>query len=120
MEMPHYNLTISPTLNLINALIHLKEHGPWVKNHGICINVWCFADESNLRESPKYQLYRDDITFAMERAIHKWPNKHELHDFHPVGGASEYTEAVKNGTVWQNPRRLELLDFIIDYLNTKG
>ena len=116
-EMPQYNQSISPSLNLINALIHLKEQGPWLPNHGICTNIYDFIDKEEIK-------CRETCLNDLDKAIEKWPSAYsfedcEISDF-PVGGMEEYHREAALGALWQNPRRLELLDFIIDYLNTEG
>lgn len=116
-EMPIYNHSISPSLNLINTLIHLKEHGPWVTGHGICINIYTFFDQIEWAE-------RKQVVISLDLACKKWPKAQKFCDLwisdFPVGGAEEYAEEQRLGTLWQNAKRLELLDFIIDHLNTEG
>ena len=109
-EMPQYNHSISPSLNLINALIHLKEQGPWAPRNGICTNIHMFLEQAEFLE-------RRLPTIEFKASVKAWPKAVGDEEDYPVGGADEYIAEKRIATVWQNPRRLELLDFIIDYLN---
>lgn len=60
--------------------------------------------------------YEGDIESAMwylTEAILAWPKRFNDRAY-PVGGYDEYIDEDKAGTIWQNPRRLELLDYLIE------
>ena len=70
---------------------------------GICNNVGCEIPEAAFK--------------LLESAIKSWPES--LGSTYPVeGSAALYNDSADNGTIWQNPKRLALLDHLITY--TKG
>lgn len=75
---------------------------PFFQSAGICFNVLC-------------QLPVDDCLDEMYALMERWPGASDDEDF-PVGGDCEYYQEVEDGTLWQNPARLELLDWLIDQL----
>lgn len=117
-EMPPYNPSIGPSLNLINALIHLKEQGPWEPSKGICVNIQQFAGQSK-GDNLRLVLRALDTAFSFWPKAHHFPNGARA-TMYPVGGPQQYHEEVSNGTIWKNRRRIELLEFTIDYLNIEG
>jgi len=48
-----------------------------------------------------------------EKLCDKWPGR-SSETCYPVGGYDEFCEEELNGTMWNNPRRLELLDWLIE------
>lgn len=96
------------------ALIMVKERGPMDKTKGICANAELYANYGNLSHG-----HRHAFKTTLGELCLKWPNRYVSEFIHnnpyPVGGMQEYYTAVEAGTVWQNPRRLEFLDWLIEF-----
>lgn len=66
------------------------------------------------------QIKQPKMYFNLESLFPKWPKCHfyvstNRHSYSfPVGGIHEFTDDVDNGTMWTNPKRLELLDWLIE------
>lgn len=94
---------------LLQFLEQIKQNGPVFKDHGICMNV--------------IYLYRKtgdvDTRFLLDNRMNQifraWGNG--VASIFPVEGAVQYKKDSDSGTLWDNPRRHELLDWSIGQLN---
>lgn len=90
------------------ALVSIKANGPADKGHGICDNVASYPAVEALRHS--LQVYG---FFA--RLAYSWPGLAGPSQYYPVeGNALQYRLAKERGDLWDNPRRYELLDHMIE------
>jgi len=68
---------------------------------GICNNLCIFSDYGTKR---------------LHKAILSWPQrKGEGHSYPVEGSMRKYCEAAISFTMWKNPRRLALLNYLIEY-----
>lgn len=92
---------------LHTALCAIKA-GQRLEGTGICRSVRAALGEAF--------TYENDIESAMTHlteAMEAWPES--IGDkYCPVGGEAEYIKESICGTIWQNPRRLALLDYLIE------
>lgn len=94
-------------MNLLEALKKIRDDGPVSTKYGICGNV---IDLANVKECKKL-----DILFL------RWPrNKgrtNMMRTSYPVEGHGVgYKRSVEAGELWDNPRRHELLNWLIKEL----
>ena len=76
----------------------------------------CGICNAVMRELCKVFSYEGDLESAemyLSDAMLSWHKSFEDINY-PVGGYDEYIDEIKAGTIWQNPRRLELLDYLIE------
>lgn len=88
---------------------------PYSPGVGICSNVLDNACVDMTDEE------YDEAAQMFEDAIHAWPGVHpsEHRLIYPVEGEAEYYKSAEEETLYQNPRRLALLDFLITYFTEK-
>lgn len=93
-------------MTLLDALRDIRDDGPPLTADGICFNV-----EELVPETENGQT-QDELQLLMSR----WPHA-DANSTYPVEGHAErYMCAQRMGTVWQNPRRIALLDWMIKEL----
>lgn len=108
---------MEPKEALLQALRALKSSVPelrvglranWFLPHvGICCNVMDFlGNTGELDDDEDF----DEADSLLQHTIEKWPDAHGEASCYPVGGIDEY-ENKEN--LWRNPRRIELLDWLI-------
>lgn len=111
---------------ILAALVQLRDQpATRIKGMGICGNVEEIVEMSVLPASmvktlptKERNLVVVDVNSAtyeeLEHMIRQWPALNESFDVsYPVGGEDEYEAEVEAETLWQNPRRLELLNWLI-------
>lgn len=76
---------------------------------GICGNVLSIFETCDL----KY----DQADELLDELILRWPERDESF-IYPIGGQRQYHEERDAGTLWQNPRRLALLNWMIEELES--
>ena len=97
---------------ILEALRKIRDEGaPWPE-FGICTTVKLTA---HLSGHPRAAL----IEFAVERILEQWPRAFRGQRGYPVGGSLEFGHECRTETMWQNPRRLELLHWAIQYLENE-
>lgn len=93
---------------LLAALINLRDAGPAVRADGICPHI-----DSYMRHDAK------PLQLAVRRLQHHlmetWPDSSGDSHF-PVDGYEEY---FSHADKWSNPRRLQLLNWMIAQLEVK-
>lgn len=114
--MIKYNEQLPPELNLLNALIHIKENIDEMPNCGICLIIQRWASKI------EHHSWRRQINHTLETEIASWPliakcARGKAIEHWPVDGAYQYMIQQGEKRLWQNPRRLELLDYLIDQLS---
>ena len=97
---------------LLAALIYLRDNGPIIPADGLCTNINSYIrcnypDDKQLREAIR-QLHRHLMT--------TWPDSSGDNSF-PVDGYEEYF--IICADKWSNPRRLQLLNWMIAQLEVK-
>lgn len=82
---------------LLKNLRRIRDEGPQIPSSGICANV-------------DYLGTRLPASLLLE-----WPGSIDPLAAYPVEGSlSVYNRDAAEGTLWKNPRRLALLDWLID------
>lgn len=94
-------------MTLLEILKQIRDSGPRQSDAGICYNV-ALIDEGVAR---KYS----EIT----QLVKQWPEGFSDKQF-PVEGGFFYWKAKDEGTLWENPRRLALLDWCIEQLEKEA
>jgi len=94
-------------MNALEALKKIRDDGPVRDYVGICGNVEDLTEET--------------MPYELRELMAEWPANaaklHSLRQKYPVEGAGGgYDAGVEAGTLWQNPRRHELLDWLIKEL----
>lgn len=80
---------------------------------GIC----CVADELIFEWVVQGRItcdQGDDACELLDNLIHNWPERNTVFSCYPVGGLNEYEIESGRGTIWDNPRRIELLQWLIE------
>lgn len=95
-------------LKILEALVEIKKHGPVDENHAICGNVYEILFDSVGR------VQWGELTEVLFEAFRKW-NGYSGDQYFPVGGEAEFSSERGNSSYWKNPKRLDLLHFLIDY-----
>jgi len=89
--------------------------------HHIDKYLECFDDRVDLRK--KYVCNR--IHRIFDEMVATWPNCYTNHftgvedTTFPVGGSTEYFDERNNNTLWINPKRIELLNYLIEVANNE-
>jgi len=90
--------------NLLTALMSIRDNGAVVRDEGICHNIKLLL----LGANRKYLLHSMDY---LHQLMMEWPKKFSW--LFPVGGIIEYDKDNFNNTMWTNPKRIELLNWLI-------
>lgn len=118
---------------LLYALKALRSVAPILAEHkspagfsyagGICRNVEQFIDWELWNDRPyldpqgRYIVERG-IRRELEQLMALWP-KYSGSWCYPVGGLEEFDIEEHKGTLWNNPKRIELLDWCIERLEAE-
>lgn len=101
--------------DLLICLKHIKEHGPMDRAEGICGNVLLAADELGRR------MVHDWLMEGLEKMLVSWPENagdcQMMKVSYPVEGNRDYWVHARSRTLWDNPRRHALLDWLIKELS---
>lgn len=84
---------------------HDQDH---LNGGGICAHVWVLVDEKYAEECEDY----------LEFLISEWPGTHFKSNgwrdlAYPVDGSDEFYKNIHTPEMWKNPRRRELLSWLI-------
>lgn len=94
------------SLSVHRQLLRIKK-GHRAHYKGICNNL--------------YQLRTKKAQSKFINAIKSWPLRRGTSLSYPVeGDMNLYVQATSNDTIWEDPRRLALLDYLIEYYKPKG
>lgn len=96
---------------ILEALRKIRDEGPKDRGAGICANVLV---HTACVETP-YSIHAVD--YRLQAMFAEWPSF--VTELHPVDGGREYTWGRYNGTLWNNPRRHELLHWLISYMENE-
>lgn len=100
------------TAELLKILKRIRDEGPQLPHCGICGNVNTMAAD----ETDEMALLRE-----LDKTIRKWPAACKGEDSFPVEGESlQFFKDSSHLILWQNPRRHELLDWLIKELECNG
>lgn len=103
---------------LLEALLELERrvndpeyNQPMINSSGICGHVWNIVDAT-------YQDYTGECDDYLEFLISEWPGTHFKSNgwrdlAYPVDGSDEFYENIHTPEMWKNPRRRELLSWLI-------
>lgn len=86
---------------LLEDLITIRDKGRLV-SVGICGNVKLLMDDQDFEQA-------DEV---MDDLILEWKQPHD-NPVYPIGGADVYYREKEQLRLWENPRRWELLHFMI-------
>ena len=91
-------------MNALEALKKIRDDGPVRDYVGICGNV--------------EELTGGTMPYELKELMTKWPanaaKPHSLRQNYPVEGSrDEYDASAETRTLWQNPHRHELLDWLL-------
>ena len=94
-------------MDALEALKKIRDDGPVRDYVGICGNV--------------EELTKETMPYELKELMVEWPANaaklHSLRQNYPVEGTGDGYEADSEaGTLWDNPRRHELLDWLIKEL----
>ena len=109
---------------LLIALTELREVAPALADseyveigfrayhprYGICCNA-----QDYIRDLTETELEYDKACRALNGYMKQWPEACDAESY-PVGGWQEYNKGLESRTLWQNPRRIELLNWLIKTL----
>ena len=99
-----------------DCLIYIKKGFQIDISDGICANlIWRIDNKKRFVELNDPSIINKWINTQFKA----WPECHVKENGYkdigfPVGGWDEYAAEVHSETLWENPRRLELLDFLIE------
>ena len=99
---------------ILNRLDEIKKGLNIDANKGICYNLFNYTYDHN--KTICNFVVNDDWLYNQ---FYLWPECHARENghkdiVHPIGGCNEYKAERIQDTVWDNPRRLQLLDFLIE------
>ena len=94
--------------SIYNRLLEIKESVSVDKNESICANLLLSIDKREIT-----------IRTWLYDQFNKWPECHVRWNGHksivfPVNGLIGFNKEIINETIWENPKRLRLLDFLIE------
>ena len=97
---------------IVKRLNEIKKRVNISINRGICTNLATQDSEDGM-----YIGFYTHCWLIMQ--FKTWPECHKYEDgdkdiYYPVGGVEEYTSARHDGTLWDNPKRPKLLDYLIE------
>lgn len=103
------------TAELLKILKRIRDEGPQARNCGICGNVLVVADE----KIDGCALLRE-----LDKVIRHWPANagtcYVTKVCYPVEGEKQYFKDAAQNILWENPRRIALLDWLIKELECNG
>lgn len=85
---------------LLEALRKIRDEGPVGRAAGICSSVYVLTQHDRVVEN------------AMDDLAMSWPGVYPSLAF-PVDGSDNYYADRAKGALWANPRRIELLNWMI-------
>lgn len=86
---------------MIEELKRIREH-PIRLDQGIC---------GNMRT-----LVGDEVMPRLRALMSQWPKARKCEGYPVEGSVTEYMNSVRQKTLWENPRRIALLDWLIKEL----
>lgn len=93
-------------MTLKDILIQIKEDGPPLPNDGICANV------------DRLSGHDKETSAEFEELMASWPESQDQRNIYPVeGSAHHYFMAQRHHSLWDNPKRHALLDWMIGELS---
>lgn len=102
--------------HLLTALKEIKE-SPISTKHGICgnVNAWVYQERRKGQIGDHcFMSYSGELMDNISRWLTETGSTFTFH--YPVGGAAQYRGEVETCTIWNNPKRWELLDWMINRL----
>lgn len=107
---------------LHEVLVDIRDNGAEFQEAGICYNV-------DMHDRVHGTRGHHAVTRLLRVLVATWPERcrgtlfdvsgfdgpRAMHDgrFYPVGGLDEYDREQEDGTLWHNPRRIALLEYLI-------
>lgn len=103
---------------LLEALKAIKEK-PLSQTMGICGNVTAYAQKrfTHLHDCMLIDAKHEEMRFLIRKLISQWPDKKGNNLETPIEGSiMPYLDDSEHERLWTNPRRHELLDWMIKEL----
>lgn len=85
-----------------------------VRDHGICGNVDIYFYNANEDDELALRELNNLLIEYMRESTGATVTPGSLCQLYPVGGKDEYVEESDDGTLWDNPKRLALLDWLLE------
>lgn len=96
---------------ILEALLSIDINNPPVKKAGICEYVLDYVCKG-----PDEKGDTTDLMYKyLGEVFQKWPLARSNASYPVEGVGPEFWRAVARRTLWQNPRRIELLQWAIEY-----
>jgi hypothetical protein len=100
---------------LHTALVQLKAKTPKPRSWGLCSCVNWLAKETVGGPTEFTKEVFVPLRERLQTLMSLWPDADQDFKYqYPVGGPTEFSAALIAGTFWDNPRRHQLLDWLID------
>jgi hypothetical protein len=96
---------------ILKGLKRFRERGPICPRVGICKNIEFFVADAG------YFHWENDIDERLYALLGKWPES-TTPAFPIEGSWAAYSR--EYGKHWENPKRMELVHWLIDYLEKKN
>ena len=105
-------------MTLLEALRQIKSNP--IKKYGICGNLEALLIKESEELGGVYFRLDDEL----EELFKAWPDCDQLFGMpdigFPVSGHRKYREEVNNQSLWQNPKRIALLNWCIQTLEKEN
>ena len=98
---------------LLAALHTLRDNGPTIRADGICPHIYSYMQQHH-RDNKQL---REAVRCMQHHLMETWPDSSGDSSF-PVDSYKEYF-SISTADKWQNPRRLQLLNWMIAQLEAK-
>ena len=82
---------------------------------GICLNAQIRLRKHT--DGTLRQAHMEEACSSMQSLMCRWPESKDLTGRYPIEGSEpEYAQAMRRKTLWRNPRRIALLEWMIKEL----
>lgn len=96
---------------LLAALTDIRDNGPSSLKDGICRNA-----RNVIEKMAPSTKTRADAICTMSTMMVQWPNNAASDMFPVEGNVTDYLRDIHENILWENPRRHELLNWLIKEL----
>ena len=100
---------------ILEALQSIDINNPPVEKAGICEYVLDYVLDYICNGPDKMGEITEVLYKYLGEVFQKWPLAHSNESYPVEGVGPEFWRAVARRTLWQNPRRIELLQWAVEY-----